>query len=124
MKLAPIAMFVYNRPRHVQKAVESLQNNELAETSELFIFADGAKNELDRENVSKVRKYIRTITGFKSIAIFENEFNKGLADSVINGVTKIVNEYGKIIVLEDDLVLSKYFLQYMNNALNMYGNDE
>lgn len=120
--LAPIVLFVYNRLWHTQQTVEALQKNELAADSNLFIFSDGAKNTEDQYKVDEVRQYLKTITGFKSIAIEESQQNKGLANSIIYGVTQIVNRFGKIIVLEDDLVTSKYFLQYMNNNLVFYYN--
>lgn len=118
--LSPIALFVYNRLWHTQQTVEALKKNELAETSELFVFSDGPKSEADKEKVLAVRKYIKTILGFKSVNIVEREQNLGLANSIITGVTEIVNRYGKIIVMEDDLVTSPYFLTFMNNALTFY----
>lgn len=121
--LAPIVLFVYNRPRHTQQTVGALQKNDLATESDLFIFADGAKTEND-EKVNEVRKYIKTITGFKSVTIFEKEKNCGLANSVIAGVTEIINKFGKAIVVEDDTVTSKYFLKFMNEALDFFENDE
>lgn len=122
--LAPIVLFVYNRPDHTRQTVEALQNNVLAEQSDLFIYADNAKNELAKENVKKVREYIGNIKGFKSVTIIERDKNWGLADSIIDGVTTVVNKFGKIIVLEDDIVTSKYFLQYMNDALIKYENEK
>jgi len=119
MKLAPIILFVYNRPWHTQQTVEALQNNDLASESELFIYADGAKQGNDPK-VAEVRKYIKTIKGFKNVTIIVRNKNWGLADNIIDGITEIVNKFGRIIVLEDDLLTSKYFLQYMNDALNMY----
>jgi hypothetical protein len=118
--LAPIVLFIYNRPFHTKQTIEALQKNNLANQSELFIFSDNAKNKSDQLNVDKVRTYIKTIDGFKSINIIFRKKNFGLADSIIDGVTKIVNEYGKIIVLEDDLVTSPYFLQFMNDNLRAY----
>jgi len=122
--LAPIVLFVYNRPWHTQQTVEALQKNHLAAESELFIFADGAKSENDLPKVTEVRQYIHSITGFKNIEIRESEKNKGLADSIIAGVTEIVNKYGKIIVLEDDLITSPWFLKYMNDGLLDYQNEQ
>jgi GT2 family glycosyltransferase len=116
-KQAPIALFVYNRPWHTRQTVEALKKNELASESELFIYSDAPKNGKAKEKVKEVREYIKTIDGFKKVTIIERENNWGLADSIIDGVTKIVNEYGKIIVLEDDLVTSPYFLKFMNEAL-------
>ena len=121
--VAPIVLFVYNRPDHTKQTVEALQKNELASDSELFIYSDAAKNASAVERVNEVREYIKTISGFKKVTIVEREKNWGLADSIIDGVTKIVNEHSKIIVLEDDLVTSTYFLKFMNEALEMY-NDE
>ncbi|MDM5272403.1 glycosyltransferase [Sulfurovum sp. zt1-1] len=120
MNLAPIVLFVYNRPWHTQQTVEALQKNELAKDSELFIYSDEAKNENARENVDKVRKYIDKIEGFKKVTIIKREKNWGLADSIIDGVTKIINKYGKVIVLEDDLVTSPYFLKFMNEGLEVF----
>ncbi|WP_054199114.1 glycosyltransferase [Clostridium baratii] len=120
MSLAPIVLFTFNRLEHTKKTIESLKENILAEESELFIFSDGARNSNEEEKVNEVRKYIRKINGFKKINIIESKNNKGLARSVINGVTDIINNYNKVIVLEDDLITSKYFLQYMNDALDMF----
>jgi GT2 family glycosyltransferase len=122
--LAPIVLFVYNRPDHTKKTVQALQKNDLANESELFIYSDGAKNEAAKDKVSDVREYIKKIEGFKKITIIEREENWGLANSIINGVTNIVNKYGKIIVLEDDLVTSPFFLKFMNEALEYYKDEK
>lgn len=122
--LAPIVLFVYNRPWHTQQTVEALLANELANESDLIIFADGARSDKDADAVKEVRKYIHSITGFKSITINEQDMNLGLANSVIAGVTKVVNKFGRIIVLEDDMVTSPYFLRYMNDALEMYEDED
>lgn len=123
MDIVPIILFVYNRPWHTEQTVEALKKNELASESDLFIFSDGSKINND-ENVKKVREYIKTVKGFKSVTIIEREKNFGLANSVITGVTEIINKFGKVIVLEDDLVTSRYFLRYMNDGLSVYENDE
>ena len=124
MNCAPVALFVYNRPWHTRKTVETLQKNELAENSALFIFSDAPKKPEAEETVRKVREYIRTISGFRSVSIVEREKNLGLANSIIDGVTATVNKYGRIIVLEDDLVTSPYFLTYMNEALEKFADDD
>lgn len=124
MRIAPIILFVYNRPWHTRQTVEALQRNDLAAESELFIYSDGPKSEDDNKVVAEVRKYVKSIEGFKQIKVIERENNIGLAKSVITGVTEIIDKYGKIIVLEDDLVTSPYFLNYMNKALDRYENDE
>ena len=120
MNLAPIVLFVYNRLWHTKKTIEALQRNDLAKESLLFIFSDGAKSKEDEKKVREVRKYIKTLSGFKEIAIVERERNYGLAQNIIDGITKVVNEYKKVIVLEDDIVVSPYFLNFMNEALEKY----
>jgi hypothetical protein len=122
MNTAPITLFVFNRLVHTQKTIQSLQKNILAAESNLFIYADAPRNESDEDGVGHVRAYLRTITGFKSITIRHREKNLGVDEHIIQGVTEIVNEFGKIIVLEDDLVTSIWFLKYMNDALNFYEN--
>jgi len=124
MKLAPIILFTYNRPRHTKETVEALLLNELANESELIIISDAAKNEEAAKGVDETRQYLKTITGFKSIQIIERETNYGLANNIIDGVTTVVNEYGKVIVLEDDLLTSPFFLTYINEALDIYQNEE
>ncbi len=120
---APIALFVYNRPTHTRQTVEALQKNELAEKSDLFIFSDSPKKPETAEAVREVREFIKTINGFKSVSIVERDKNWGLANSIIDGVTRLCNEYGRVIVLEDDLLLSVHFLEYMNAALDRYVNE-
>lgn len=124
MRLAPITIFVYNRPKHIKQTLKTLKKNKLAKESELFIFSDGPKDQNDRKKVAEVRKYIKTIDGFKKITITERQKNLGLANSIIVGVTEIVNKYGKIIVLEDDLLASPYFLKFMNDSLRFYENEK
>lgn len=120
MSLAPVVIFTFNRLEHTKKTIEALKKNILASESEVFIYSDGARNKAEEKIVNEVRKYIKEVVGFKSINIIEADKNKGLANSVINGVSDIIDKYGKIIVLEDDLVTSKFFLKYMNNALNLF----
>ena len=123
MSYAPILLFVYNRPEHTRRCIESLLKNSLASESNLFIYADGAKDSTQQEAVNEVRNYIRSIQGFKQITLMERSENWGLARNIINGVTTQVNRYGKVIVLEDDLVVAPYFLQFMNDALEVYKNE-
>ena len=121
---APIALFVYNRLWHTKQTVESLIQNELVNETSLHIFSDGAKSEADVERVMAVRKYIHSINGFKSLTITESKPNKGLANSIITGVSEILSTNESIIVLEDDMITSPYFLTYMNKALELYENNE
>ena len=123
MSYAPILLFVYNRPEHTRRCIESLLKNSLASESNLFIYADGAKDSTQQEAVNEVRNYIQSIQGFKQITLMERSENWGLARNIINGVTTQVNRYGKVIVLEDDLVVAPYFLQFMNDALEVYKNE-
>jgi hypothetical protein len=122
-KFTPIILFVYNRPEHTRQTIESLLLNIHADESILFIYSDAPKNQQSEENVQAVRSYIKTIKGFKFITIIEREKNCGLANSIIDGVTNIVNQYGKVIVLEDDMITSPYFLTYMNDGLTLFEND-
>jgi hypothetical protein len=122
--LAPIALFVYNRPKHTERTIKFLQQNLLAPDSRLYIFSDGPKTKADEEQVNEVRDFIKTVDGFKSVKIIESKSNKGLANSIIEGVTQLNNNYGQVIVFEDDLVSSPHTLTYFNEALNRYRNNE
>jgi hypothetical protein len=122
MTLAPIVLFVYNRPAHTRQTVEALQQNELAGASELIIYSDAPKKPEAAGAVREVREFIKTITGFKSVTILERETNIGLARSIIEGVTKLCDDHERVIVLEDDLETSPYFLRFMNDALAFYEN--
>ena len=124
MTLAPILLFVYNRPLHVRNSVQSLLSNDLAKDSELYIFSDAAKYEAAKPLVDEVRTFIHSISGFKQIHFVEREENWGLARNIIDGVTRLVNEYGRVIVLEDDLITAPYFLRFMNDALETYKDEE
>jgi hypothetical protein len=119
---SPIIIFCYRRK--IEGLVNSLLKNKEASDSNLFIFSDGFKSEMDKQDVLDVRNSINTIKGFKSITIYENVINKGLANSIINGVTSIINNYRKSIILEDDLIVSEYFLNFMNRALDFYENNK
>jgi len=121
---APIALFVYNRPEHAQRTVAALQRNKGAAESDLFVFSDGPKNPDDAEHVRSVRDVIGQTTGFKSINIIERKDNLGLAASIIAGVSQVIDMFGCVIVLEDDLVASAHFLAYMNEALEKYRDHE
>jgi GT2 family glycosyltransferase len=121
---APIALFVYNRPDHARLTVEALKKNALAQASDLFIFSDAPKKPEAAETVREVREYIKTISGFGAVSIVERDKNWGLADSIIDGVSRLCKEYGRVIVLEDDLITSPRFLEYMNTALEKYAAEE
>lgn len=118
--LAPICLFVYNRLYETKKTVEALVENFLAIKSDLYIFSDGPKNATNSTKVLEVREYIKTISGFRNIIIHENKENLGLANSIISGVSTVIKKNGKVIVLEDDLITSKNFLDFMNQGLIAY----
>lgn len=118
--LAPIILFTFNRLDHTQKTIEALKKNPLAQYSHLIVFNDAPKNQNQQDDVLSVRRYLKKVDGFKSIELKFKEKNMGLAQSIILGVTEIIELYGKVIVLEDDIVTSPSFLNYMNEALNFY----
>ena len=127
MSFAPIVMFVYNRADHFNKTYEALSQCSEAKESDLFIFSDGPKNEEGAKKVNEVREALKKIqndNSFKSITVFESPENKGLARSVISGVTEIIEKYGRVIVVEDDSVASPCFLRWMNGALDFYCNNK
>ena len=124
MRLAPIVIFTYNRPLHTQRTVEALLKNEYAADSDLIIYSDAPKNEVAQSGVDETRAYVRSISGFKTLRIVERKENFGLANNIIDGVTSIVNEFGRIIVLEDDLLTSPYYLKFVNEALTHYEENE
>ena len=119
----PIAFFTYKRPEHTRKSLELLSQNEGAESSDLFIFCDGVKCIEDEEAVRQVEQVVRSKQWCRNVHIIKHEKNMGCANSIIYGVTKICEEYGSVIVVEDDLLLSPYFLHYMNSALELYKNE-
>ncbi|WP_158798578.1 glycosyltransferase [Pedobacter sp. L105] len=121
---APIALFVYNRPKHTERTLKFLKQNELAEDSRLFVFSDGPKTAADEDLVNEVRELLKNIDGFKSVEIIERKENMGLANSVIAGVSRLSAAYGQVIVFEDDLITSPYTLNYFNDALNRYRQED
>jgi hypothetical protein len=123
---APIILFTYNRPEHTQKVLDTLAQNEESKDSLLYIFCDGAKDDATVDcliKIEKVRGIVNAENRFKEVVIKVQKKNKGLANSIIDGVTEVVNRHGKVIVLEDDLVISPYFLAYMNDSLDRYENN-
>lgn len=122
--LAPVVVFTYNRLDTVVSLINSLKQNLLSKDTEIIIFSDYPKNENIFPDVIQVRKFLKTIDGFKSVKIVERNQNYGLAKNIIEGVTEIINKHGSIIVLEDDLVVSKNFLSFMNQALEFYKDDD
>lgn len=121
--LAPIILFVYNRPVHTQKVIEALASNPESKSSKLFIFSDGPRRNVDIEKVNEVRAICRKVEGFESFELECSESNSGLSFSIIRGVSKIIAKYGSAIILEDDLLVNVNFLEYMNHSLQKYQNE-
>lgn len=119
-----VALFVFNRPEHTRRTVESLRRNQGASATDIFVFSDSFKFDSQAESVQQVRTYLRSVDGFRSVTLIERDHNWGLARSIIDGVSAVVNARGSVIVLEDDMVTSRFFLTYMNEALEKYLNDE
>ena len=127
MKLAPIILFVYNRPWHTEQTLEALRKNEFADQSTLYIYCDGPKIEAskkDFKSVKEVRSVIREKQWCKEVIIIEKDVNSGLSESVIKGVSEVIESHGKVIVLEDDIVVGKHFLKFMNDGLNVYESND
>lgn len=124
MTYSPIAIFTYNRLAHTKKTIFSLLNNTLANKSDIYIYSDGPRNVNHKDDVEKVRDFLKSISGFCNIHLNFSKENKGLADSIIHGVTEIFQSHSSVIVLEDDLETSPYFLSYMNDVLLHYNPDK
>ncbi|MBQ7593880.1 MAG: glycosyltransferase, partial [Synergistaceae bacterium] len=117
--VAPIAYFVYNRPDHVKRSLEALRKNYLAPQSKLFIFSDGPANEKAVQGVQEVREYLKDKShtdGFASVEIIERETNHGCGVNIVEGITQVANEFGRLVIVEDDILTSPYFLTYINDG--------
>lgn len=125
--LAPVVVFAYNRPAHLERTLQALANNDLSDQSELIVFCDGPRENATTEQITcikKVREVAKSRNWCKMVTVIESDYNKGLAESIVEGVKSVVDKYGKVIVLEDDIVTTKGFLKYMNAALDMYENED
>ena len=122
-QLAPVVVFAYKRADKIKKCLRALEENILADKTRVYLYADGAKSDKDRSDVEETRNCIRRFEkkhGFAELTVRYRECNMGLANSIISGVTEIIEKYGKVIVVEDDLITSTDFLMYMNDALSYY----
>jgi hypothetical protein len=119
LELAPIALFVYKRPEHTFRTLDSLSANQEFLHSPLYIYCDGARSANDLVDVERTRKIINS-WNHPNKKIIVQEKNRGLANSVIAGVSELTSKYGQVIVVEDDLIVSKHFLGYLNSALQKY----
>ena len=122
--LAPIVLFTYNRPEHTLRTLNALLMNPLANESDIIIYSDSARAANHNKAVDEVRSYLTELTGFRSIKVIHRDKNFGLAESIIQGVTEVLQQSEKVIVLEDDMVVSPYFLEYMNEALEQFVDDD
>jgi hypothetical protein len=122
--LAPIVLFVYNRPEHTRRTLAALAANPLAVESDLIIYADGPKRPEHAAAINKARDVARGASGFKSVTIVERDRNLGLANSIILGVSEVCSERGRVIVLEDDLLVAPQFLTFLNRGLERYVNEQ
>lgn len=107
-----------------RQTVDALMKNKQADQSDLFVFSDGPRSEESVEPVLQVREYVHSIAGFRSVTIVESPVNKGLARSIIEGVSTVLRDHDTVIVLEDDMITSPHFLRYMNEGLDMYKEDD
>lgn len=123
---APVIVFGYNRIEKLARCLEAVEVAANGRNKELFIFVDGAKNSEDAEKVFKVQQFAKrySSTAFSRIHTVCREDNKGLAASVIDGVTEVINSYGAVIVVEDDLVISSSFISFCDDVINQYENNQ
>lgn len=124
MTLAPIIIFAFNRPESLKTAVRALLQNPEAKDSDLFVFVDGPRNDAEKAKTDATADYARNIKGFKSISVTESSQNKGLGDSIIAGVSQIINRYGTAIIIEDDLIVQPNFLRFINLGLDKYKDEK
>ncbi|MEY5026363.1 MAG: hypothetical protein RLZZ244_1891 [Verrucomicrobiota bacterium] len=120
---APIALFVYNRVHHTRRTVEALARNEMAAQSELHVFSDGPHLPEDEAKVEDVREYVARIEGFRAVHVHTQARNRGASASLLSGIEAVCEQFGRVIVVEDDLVTSPYFLRYLNQGLALYEDD-
>jgi hypothetical protein len=124
MNYAPIVLFCYKRLGTLIQTIDSLRLNDIAAKSDLIVFSDGPKNNIETNQIKLIRQYLRTVNGFQNVQIHCSPKNTGLAKSVINGVSRVIRKHHKVIVMEDDLLVTKNFLKFMNKALDLYENDQ
>lgn len=121
---APVVLFAYARLGHLRQTVDSLRANCEAGATSLYVFCDGPKHDGHKSQIDAVRAYVDSIDGFASVKRIYRDQNLGLARSIINGVTEILSTHDSVIVVEDDLVVSPYFLKFMNEGLQQYRDQE
>lgn len=118
--VAPVILFVYNRADNTARTIEHLQQNHLAQDTELYVYSDGGRDEKSWQTVNEVRAMLKTVAGFKKVNIIERPYNYYLERNVIEGITEVLSTHDRAIIMEDDICTSPYFLTYMNEALDLY----
>ena len=124
MDNTPIVIFGYNRPSHFERTLNSIFNNKEASDTEAFIFIDGVSNETDELNNQKVISIASRELKFRKTTVHIREENIGCKRNIIDGVSEVFSVHKQAIIIEDDLILGKNFLNYMNNALSFYKQKE
>ena len=122
--LAPIALFTHSRLDHLRRTTEALALNPEAMDSELLVFSDGPRSELEAQSVQQVREHLYSLSGFRSVRIHESEENLGLSRSIIRGINNTLEKHDSVIVVEDDIVTSRHFLRFMNEGLQKFRDNE
>ena len=122
--LAPIIIFAYKRVKHLKKTIEALKMNSLASSSSLIVYSDGPRSSKDKIEVAEVRRYLDGVDGFKEVIVIKHPWNLGVEQNNYNGITETFRKYGKGIFLDDDIVVSPFFLSFMNKALDLYETEE
>lgn len=112
--VSPIAYFCFNRPEFTKKSIEALLRNKESSKSDLFVFIDADKKGKINK---KIKNYFENLKGFKSIKVFCNKKNNGINKQIVYGIGKVFEKYDKVIVVEDDVIVSNQFLDYMNKGL-------
>ncbi|WP_158904639.1 glycosyltransferase family 2 protein [Burkholderia sp. L27(2015)] len=123
-KKTPVALFAYNRPDHTQRALDALSRSRRVEDCEFHLFADGPRTDAARPAVEATRKVLREWAVSFDARVIEQPQNLGLAKSIATGVSDLCARYGRVIVVEDDLVVNPDFLHYMIESLDRYADDE
>jgi hypothetical protein len=123
--MAPVILFVYNRPVHTDKALDALSKTKYAINTDLIIFSDGPRDNTAIEMVEKTRLILQNyVLKFNSCTIHKSNVNKGLGKSILDGINLVFQKYEKVIVLEDDLIVHMDFIAYMNFYLNLYNDND
>lgn len=120
----PIALFAFKRPRETLLTLESLAKNRGAKSHPLYIFCDGPRRPDEKAGVEETRKIVRSQKWTERVSVIEKEKNQGLANSIITGVNQLCEEYGRAIVIEDDLLLSEGCLEYFDKSLGKYQSED